>query len=59
MHVAATELSRTLSLHVEVAYYKLAFGISIEQLLPGSNLTTSSGIMWTDCVYISHTGKWH
>jgi len=56
VHVAATDLSQTLSLAAGIAYYSLTFGISTEQLLSGRNLTMSSGITWADCVYVAHAG---
>ena len=58
LHVAATDLSQTLNFDVAVAYYSLAFGISTEQLLAGRNSTTSSGIMWTECIYRAHDGEY-
>jgi len=56
LQVAATDLRRTLNFHAAVAYYSMAFGISTERLLEGRNMTTSSGIMWTECVYVTHAG---
>ena len=53
LHVAATDLRWTLTFDAAVAYYSMAFGISSEQLLAGHNVTTSSGIMWTNCVYVA------
>ena len=57
LHVAATDLRRTLNFDAAVAYYSMAFGISSERLLAARNTTTSSGIMWTECVYVTHTGE--
>ena len=56
-HVAATEHSWTLDLDSGVTYNSLTFGISVQQLLPIVNQTTSSGITWADCVYKAHAGK--
>jgi len=57
-HVAASDLSQTLILDDQVAYYDLAFGISTERtMLAGDDpLITSSGITWADCVYLAHAG---
>jgi len=56
IHVAASAVSHTVNLDDGIAYYTLTFGISAQQLLPGRNLTTSSGIMWADCIYVAHEG---
>jgi len=60
-HVAASAVSQTL--YLDDDYYNVAFGVSTERLLMLATsagtvtMTTSSGITWADCVYLSHAGR--